>query len=155
MRMPLSVLILIFLDLMLAGLALYGGINLMLDPTGTTLQIDPALVYIPFVTDFMLFAIWLVIAFAALPIILSYLMYVDNKAGLYGSLALAALEIAWIVTQVVLLYPLGFSAWWPAMFSYGLVVAGIAAASLYLVFRGSVRNYFNWYTRGTGQAGSK
>ena len=155
MRMPLSALILIFLDLILAGLALYGGINLMLDPTGTSMQIDPAIVYIPFVTDFMLFAIWLVIAFAALPAILSYLIYADSKWGLYGSLALAALEIVWIVTQVALLYPLGFSAWWPAMFSYGIVVTGIAAASLYLIFRGSVRTYFNWYTRATRQTGSK
>lgn len=155
MRMPFSVLILIFLDLILAGLALYGGINLMLDPTGTTLAIDPALVYIPFVTDFMLFGIWLVVAFAALPIILSYLIYIDNKAGLYGSLALAALEIVWIATQIVLLYPLGLSNWWPAIMVYSIIVAAIAASSLYIVFRGNTRTYFHWYAPRTREAGPK
>lgn len=155
MRMPLSALILILLDLVLASLALYGGINLLLDPTGTSVRVDPAIGYIPFVTDFTLLAVWLVVAFAALPIILSALIYFDNKWGVYGSLALAALEILWIGTQVWLLYPLGFSLWWPVFFSFGLVVAGIAAASLYLVFRASVRDYFHWYAPRTNRPGAK
>lgn len=155
MRIPLSVMILIALDAVLAGLALYGGINLLLDPTGTTMQIDPALVYIPFVTDFMLLGIWLVVAFAALPAIMAYLIYADWKWAVYGSFALAALEILWIGTQVWLLYPLGFSGWWPVVFSYALVVAGITAASLYLIFRGSVRTYFHWHTPRTRQPGAR
>lgn len=145
MRMPISVLILIALDLVLAGLALFGGINLMLDPTGVSIQIDPTLGYIPFVTDFMPFAIWLVVAFAALPVILAYALYMDYKWGVYGSFALAALEVAWIAAQVWLLYPLGLAGWWPVIFSYGLVIAGIAAASVYLMFRTSVRSYLGWY----------
>ncbi len=145
MRMPLSVLSLIVLDLILAGLALYGGINLMLDPTGTTMQIDHTLVLIPFVSDFMLFGIWLVVAFAALPAILAYLIYRESRAGVYGSLALAALEVTWIVTQVVVLYSLGLSSWWPVLIGYSLVVAAMAIASLYLVlFRTSVKSYFHW-----------
>lgn len=155
MRMPLSVMILIALDIVLAGLALYGGINLMLDPTGTTMQVDPALVYIPFVTDFMLFGIWLVVAFAALPAILAYLIYTDRKWAVYGSFTLAALEILWIGTQIWLLYPLGFSGWWPVVFSYALVVTGIVVASIYLIFKGSVRTYFHWYTPKARPPGSR
>lgn len=145
MRMPISALILIALNLVLAGLALYGGINLLLDPTGTSMQIDPALVYIPFLTDFTWFAVWLIVAFAALPVAMAYLIYIDNKLGVYGSFALAALEVLWIGTQVYLFYPAGFSFWWPVIFSYGIVVAGVAAASVYLTFRTSVRSYFHWY----------
>ena len=144
MRMPVSVLILIVLYLILAGLALFGGINLMMDPTGVTMQIDPTLGYIPFVTDFMPFAIWLVVAFAALPAILAFALYMDWKWGLYGSFGLAAIEIVWIATQIWLFYPLGFSGWWPVIFSYAIVVAGIAVASIYMMFRSSVRNYFHW-----------
>lgn len=143
MKMPVSVLILIVLELILAGLALFGGINLMLDPSGVTMQIDPTLGYIPFFTDFMPFAIWLVVAFAALPIILAYGIYTDRKWALYGSFGLAGLEILWIATQIVLLYPLGIASWWPVITSYAIVVAGIAAASVYLMFRSSVRAYFN------------
>ena len=156
MRMPLSVLVLILADLILAGLALYGGINLMLDPSGTSMQIDHALVYIPFVSDFMLFGIWLVVAFAALPAIAAYLIYRESRWGLYGSLALAALEILWIATQVVVLYPLGISSWWPAILSYSLVVAAIAVASVYLVFfRDSVKSYFGWEYTAPLQSGFK
>lgn len=150
MRMPISVLILIALDLVLAGLALFGGINLMLDPTGVTIQIDPTLDYIPFVADFMPFAIWLVVAFAALPIVLAYAIYRDYKWGVYGSLALSGLEIVWIATQIALFYPLGLAGWWPVIFSYALVVAGIAVASVYLMLRKSVRSYFDWYTPKAG-----
>lgn len=142
MKMPVSVLILIVLELALAGLALFGGINLLLDPSGTTLQIDPTLGYIPFVTDFMPFAIWLVVAFAALPVILSYGLYADKRWALYGSVGLAALEISWVVTQIVLFYSMGLAAWWPIIISYAIVVAGIAASSVYLMFRRSVRTYF-------------
>lgn len=156
MRMPLSVLILIFLDLALAGLAIYGGINLFLDPSGVTMRVDPAIGYVPFVTDFMWLAVWLVVVFAALPAVLAYLIYRDSRWGLYGSFALAALEIVWIVTQVVVLYPLGLSNWWPVILSYSLVVTAIAASSLSLIiFRSSVKNYFNWEYAVSGQRGSK
>ncbi len=156
MRMPMSVLALIILDLILAGLALYGGINLMLDPTGTSMQIDHTLVLIPFVSDFMLFGIWLVVAFAALPAILAYLIYRESRWGVYGSLALAALEVLWIATQVVVFYSLGLSSWWPVLFSYGLVIAAIAAASVYLVFfRTSVKSYFHWHYTAPSSPGSK
>lgn len=144
MRMPVSVLILIALDLVLAGLALFGGVNLMMDPTGVTMQIDPTIGYIPFVSNFMPFAIWLVVAFAALPVILAFGLYYDKKWALYGSLGLAGLEIVWIATQAVLLYPLGIAGWWPVIISYAIVVAGIAAASVYLMLRSSVRTYFHW-----------
>ncbi len=145
MKMPVSALILIILNVVLAALALYGGINLLLDTSGTNMQIDPAMVYIPFVSDFFWLAIWLVVAFAALPVILSFLIYTDRKIGVYGSFALAALEILWIGTQVYLFYSAGFSFWWPVIMGYGLVVTGIVAASLYLMFRASARNYFHWY----------
>ncbi len=145
MRMPVSAFVLILLNLALAGLALFGGINLLMDPSGTNMQINPALVYIPFVTDFTWFAVWLMVVFAALPAVLAYLIYSDRKWGVYGSLGLAALEVLWIGTQVYLFYSAGFSFWWPVLFSYGLVVAGIAAASLYLIFRSSVRTYFHWH----------
>lgn len=146
MRMPISVMILAALELVLAGLAFFGGINLILDPTGASMGMDPALQYIPFVTDFMPFALWLVIVFGALPLVLVYGLFTDRKWGLIGSLALASLEVVWIVTQVVLLYPLGFTFWWP-------LVAGMGVVSLYLILRPSVRSFFNWGQASKGRAG--
>ncbi len=143
MRTPYSVFGLIGLNLVLAGLALYGGLMLLLDPSGTSLGLDSALPLIPYVQDFMPFSLWLIIVFAAFPAVLSYALLKDWKWAAIGSLTLGALEIVWIATQVVLLYELGFTYLWP-------LIAGFGVATIYLTIRHSVRNYLHWWTPKTG-----
>lgn len=143
MRMPIRVLILSGIDAVLAGLALYGGINLLLDPSGASIGLDPALAYIPYVADFMPFALWLVVVFAAFPAVLVYGLVTDRKWALIGSFALGALELVWIITQVVLLYPMGFTFWWP-------LIAGMGVVSLYLVITPTMRTFYHFGAAGRG-----
>ncbi len=139
MKMPLSVFALVGLNLVLAGLALYGGIQLLLDPSGSSIGLDPALSLIPYVSDFMLFALWLIVVFAAFPAVLSYGLLTDRKWAAYGSLTLGALELVWIGTQVVLLYSMGFTWLW-------VLIGGFGVASLYLIMRRSMRVFYHWWT---------
>lgn len=134
MRLPISTMVIMALDAILAGLALYGGINLLLDATGSSLGMQSALDYIPFVSDFMPFALWLVIVFAAFPAVLIYGLYTDRKWALIGTVVLVGLEVLWIGTQIVLLHPMGFSYWW-------IGILGIAAASLFFVLRPATVNF--------------
>lgn len=136
-RIPVSVMILSGIQFILAGLAFFGGLSLILDPSGASMGMDPALQYIPFVTNFMPFALWLVIVFGALPLVLVYGLLTDRKWSLIGSFALGALVLIWIGTQIVLLYPMGFTYWWPG-------VAAIGVASLYFVLRANVRDFYHW-----------
>ena len=147
MKTPITLLGLIATDLVLAGLALLGGISLMLDPSGASIGMDPYLSSIPLVTDFMPAAIWLLVVFAALPLILVYGMLTQRRWALYGSFALVALELVWMSAQLYLLYSFGFILW-------HIAIVVLAFVSLALVLMPSIRTYFQKPTvAATMQAG--
>lgn len=145
MKMPLLLFALVAIDLILSALAFIGGIYLLLDPTGSSLGMNDALQYIPFVTDFMVFALWLLLVFGAFPLVLVYGLLTDRKWALYGSLALGALELLWIAVQLVLLYTMGINAWQVGILAMGVI-------SLFLVLTPSARSFLLNRTATTGQA---
>lgn len=134
MRMPMSILVLVAVDVVLTGLALLGGVSLLLDPSGASIGMDPYLSYIPLVQDFMPAAVWLIVVFAALPVILIYGLLAQKRWALIGSYALVALELAWMAAQIYLLYSFGFLLWHVAI----VLLAGV---SLAMVLMPSVRRY--------------
>lgn len=136
MKIPLLVYVLVAIDALLVALALLGGIGLLLDPSGSSMGMQDALQYIPFVSDFMVFALWLVIVFGAFPAILIYGLLTDRKWSLYGSVALGALELVWISVQFVLLYSMGLNLW-------QVVVVAMGVASLFIILTSGVRKFLS------------
>ena len=136
MRPPWSAIVLCGIDAALLASALYGGINFIMDPTGKSMGIDFALPYIPYVEDFLIFGVWLVMVFSVFPAVLIYGLLTEKKWSLFGTMILGALEIVWIATQVVLFYSAtGFTFLWA-------LIGGFGVASLILAPLPSMRNFY-------------
>jgi len=130
---------LVFFLVFLAAGGLYGGVAMLLDPSGGVLQMTEVLPSLP-VPDFTLPGLFLLVVMGAAPLLLAYGLLARpawawaeplSRAGRHhwawsGALALGLVLGAWLVVQGFLI---GFR--WPIQFV--TAVNGIAIVALALV----------------------
>jgi len=132
---PLGVMVLTILELFIGILGIPTGDIMLMDPTGRTLGLDILLDYIP-MHDFTLVGAWLLSAFGVLPILIALGLWTRKRLAWTTALVLAVVELIWIAGQILLLYRAGFSVWQG-------IIAAIALATIYFLYRPTVKAYFN------------
>ena len=146
MRRPVALFLLLFFLLFLAAGGLYGGVAMLLDPSGGALQMTEVLPLLP-VPDYTLPGLFLLVVMGVLPLLLGYALLARpawawaapmSLAGRHhwawsGALALGLVLGAWLGVQGLLI---GFR--WPIQ--YVTAANGIAIVALALV--PAVRRWF-------------
>jgi hypothetical protein len=146
MKRPFSLWLLIFLLVFLAVGGLYGGISMLLDPSGKILQMDKVLPLLP-VPNYFIPGLFLIFMMGLIPIFLTYGLiwkpnwdWANKLAGWSrhywawsGSFLLGCVLIFWLVFQAVLI---GFR--WPIQ--YVTLANGILIVLVALM--PGVRKYF-------------
>lgn len=146
MRRPVALFLLLFFLLFLAAGGLYGGVAMLLDPSGGALQMTEVLPLLP-VPDYTLPGLFLLVVMGVLPLLLAYGLLARpawawaaplSRAGRHhwawsGALALGLVLGAWLGVQGLLI---GFR--WPIQ--YVTAANGIAIVALALV--PAVRRWF-------------
>jgi len=139
MRRPVPLYVLVFFLVFLAAGGLYGGVAMLLDPSGGALQMAEVLPTLP-VPDFTLPGLFLLAVMGVAPLLLAYGLLARpawawavplSRAGGHhwawsGSLALGLVLGAWLVVQGFLI---GFR--WPIQ--YVTAANGMAIVALALV----------------------
>jgi hypothetical protein len=124
MKRPISLWLLVFLLLFLSFGGFFGGIFMLLDPTGRALEMDVVLPLLP-VPDFVLPGLFLIVVMGILPLVLVYGLIwkpdlkcadrITNWNGRYwawtGAMILGLVLVFWLGIQGVLI---GFR--WPIQF---------------------------------------
>lgn len=137
---PVGVKILIPIQLLLSAISIPSGILLLLKPGGESIGAQVILPYlrerIPFVHDFTIVGAFLLIVYGLLPIIFASGLWIQKKWAWLLTLLLGLTEMAWIATEVILFYYLGFIFFYP-------LIAGMGAATTALCFLPSVRTFYS------------
>ena len=122
MTRPLSIIILVAVELILAFISIGGGVTLLADASGKTLGLQPLIPYLPFnLHDFALVGVWLIAVFGVLPIILAAGLWKGKRWAWKVALGLGAVLILWIVAEVFLFYSFGFTYFYPLIGGIGLI----------------------------------
>jgi len=136
MTRPLSIIILVVLELILAFISIGGGVSLLGDVSGKTLGLQPLIPYLPFnLHDYTLVGVWLIAVYGMLPIILAAGLWLRKKWAWKTALGLGAVLIFWIVAEVFLFYSLGFTYFYP-------LIGGIGLITVILLYLPSTRDSF-------------
>lgn len=123
MKRPLALWLLLFFLLCLAFGGFYGGVAMLLDPSGRALQMDGILPLLP-VVDYRLPGLFLLVVMGLGPIGLSYGLLTRRRWAWPGTLALGAVLFIWLMVQGILI---GFQ--WPIQYVTavnGLLIIGLA-----------------------------
>jgi hypothetical protein len=123
MKRPFTLWLLIFFLLFLAFGGLYGGLAMLLDPSGRSLQMDEILPLLP-VADYRLPGLFLLVVMGLGPIGLAYGLLTRRRWAWPGTLVLGAVLAVWLIVQGVLV---GFQ--WPIQYVTavnGLLIIGLA-----------------------------
>ncbi len=132
MKQPLTLWILLLWLVFLAFGGLYGGIAMLLDPSGASMGVDVLLPHLP-VPDFVLPGLFLFFVMGLAPLVLTFGLFarpnwpwaeaLSRWSGHYwawtGTLALGVVLLLWLAVQAVMI---GFS----AAIQYVMVVNGLA-----------------------------
>jgi hypothetical protein len=111
-KRPTALWLLIFLLVFLSFGGFYGGISMLVDPSGSALEMEEVLPLLP-VSDYILPGLFLVIVMGIIPLILAYgliwkpdwggIQRISAWSGYYwawtGALVLASLLILWLAVQ--------------------------------------------------------
>lgn len=136
---PNGVKILISIQFLLSAISIPSGVLLLLKPGGEAIGAQVILPYlterISFVHDFTIVGAFLLIVYGFLPTISAFGMWIQKKWSWILTLLLGLTEIAWISTEVILFYDLGFIFFYP-------LIAGMGAVTVALCLLSSVRVFF-------------
>lgn len=139
---PFAVKILIPVQLALAIISIPSGALLVSSPGGEAIGAQVILPHLtsrlPFIHDFTLVGIFLIVVFGLLPLILSYGLWVEKRWAWSLSILLGITEIGWIVTEVVIFYDLGFFFFYP-------IIAGMGVITVALCALPSVRKFYSGF----------
>jgi len=130
MKRPLSVKILILINLFIAISSIATALMLFSDPSGKSMGMDIFLDKIPF-HSFILLGLWFIGPYGLLPATLAYGLYKGSFWAWKPALLLGVIEVIWIIVQIPLF---GFG-------TLHLIFGSIGLASIYLLYRPSVREY--------------
>jgi len=145
MKRPLMLWPLIFLLLFLALGGLYGGVTLLIDPSGNLLGLADVLPLVP-VSDFVLPGIFLVVVMGLAPLVLNLALIVRPNWGWVdrlfrwshhywawtGTLVLMAILALWLIVEVLLI----------GLFPITYATAAIGLLILLFAMAPSVRNSY-------------
>ena len=146
MKRPAILWLLVFLLVFLALGGFYGGISMLVDPSGRMLQMDGVLPHLP-VPDYILPGLFLLFVMGLFPILLTYGLIkqpvwrwadsLSTWSGHYwawtGSLGVGILLVIWLAVQAILI---GFQ--WPIQ--YITLVNGVLIILVTVI--PSVQKYF-------------
>ena len=139
LKRPIGVKILVPIQVLLSAISIPSGALLLLKPGGESLGAQSILPYlterIPFVQDFGIVGMFLLIVYGFLPIIFAFGLWTQKKWAWALTLLLGLVEIAWITTEVILFYNLGFFIFYP-------IIAGMGVATAALCLLHSVRRFY-------------
>ena len=115
----------------LASMAFSAGVNLLLDPTGSGMGMPPSVLRtlahdLPFIHDFTLVAIWILVVYGAFPVILAAGLWARKSWALYGSALLGAIVVIWIGTELVMFSSVGFTWFYPLIGGIGLAILALS-----------------------------
>ncbi len=137
---PLAVKILIPVQLVLSIISIPSGALLVSSPGGEAIGAQVILPHltnsIPFIHDFTIVGIFLIVVYGFLPLILSYGLWVQKRWAWILTILLGITEIGWITTEVVIFYDLGFFFFYP-------IIAGMGIITVALCTLPSVRKFYS------------
>lgn len=139
MKHPVGVKLLLPVLLGLSAISIPSGLVLLASPGGEGIGAQTILPHltqqIPFVEDFTPVAIFLLVAYGLIPILLSYGLWTRHGPAWLLTLCLGATEVIWIGIEVVIFYDLGYFFFYP-------IIAGMGVATLALCLVPSVRRFY-------------
>jgi hypothetical protein len=158
MKRPLALWILVFFLLFLSFGGFYGGITMLLDPSGASLQMDEVLNLLP-VPDYTLPGLFLLLVMGLAPLALIFgllarpdwpwLQSLFRQTKSYwawgGTVLLALILLLWLTVQALLI---GFK--WPIQY----VTAANGLLILLFAFLPSVRKHYQHHKRKSHHPGS-
>ena len=113
-KRPLGVKVAVAAFILLAFSSIGGGIILLDDPSGRSMDIEFIVSYMPFnLHDFYLVGIWLIVVFGAVPIALAAGLWFGKKWAWLGALSLGSVVVTWILAEMYLFYSFGFVFFYP------------------------------------------
>jgi ABC-type cobalamin transport system ATPase subunit len=138
-KKPRSIWALTIIQLVLSVIAIPSGIVLLADPSGAMIgaQFILPLLHqpLPFLQDFTIVGIFLLVVYGLLPIGLSYSILTRKRLAWELTILLGVTEIVWIVAEISMFYSLGF------IFFYPLVI-GMGTLTIVLCLLPSTRTFF-------------
>jgi len=139
LKHPLGVKALIPVQIVLALLAIPSGALLLYSPTGEAIGAQTVLPHLtqqlPFLKDFTVVGIFLIVVYGLLPLALVYGLWTGRKLGWTLTLLLGVTEIPWIAAEVFMFYDLGFFFFYP-------IIAGMGVVTLVLCCLPGVRRFY-------------
>ena len=139
-KKPRSIWALAIAQLILSLIAIPSGIVLVADPSGAAIGaqfILPLLhQFLPFIQDFTIVGIFLLVVYGLLPIGLSYGILTQKRLAWELTILLGATEIIWILAEISMFYSLGF------IFFYPLII-GMGALTIVFCLLPSTRIFFS------------
>ena len=139
LKRPIGVKILVPIQILLSAISIPSGALLLLTPGGESIGAQSILPYItekmPFVQDFGIVGLFLLVIYGFLPIIFAFGLWMKEKWAWALTLTLGFVEIAWITTEVILFYNLGFFIFYP-------IIAGMGVATAALCLLPSIRRFY-------------
>lgn len=128
---PLPVKILIPVQLALSIISIPSGALLLSSPGGEAIGAQTILPHLtrslPFIHDFTLVGIFLILVYGILPLILSYGLWIQKRWAWIVTVLLGITEIGWISAEVVIFYDLGYFFFYPIIAGMGVVTVALCA----------------------------
>lgn len=131
MARPSGLKAIIILELFVGILGMATGSTLLADPSGKSVGLDVALHRLP-LSDFTLLGASLFLVYGVLPVLLALGLWIGRRWAWTAALVLAFLEIVWVVEQT----------YWVALYLWQGIIGTIAVATIFLLYRTSVKAYF-------------
>jgi hypothetical protein len=140
MKRPFGVKLLIPIQLALSALAIPSGILFLLSPNGDAIgaqTILPRLTQqVPFLKDFTIVGIFLLVVYGFLPIFLSYGLWIRERWAWVLTMLLGITEVGWITAEIIMFYDFGFFIFYP-------IIAGMGVATIALCILTSVSKFYS------------
>lgn len=130
MAKPSAIYGLIVLELIIAILGIASGIGLLSDPSGKGMGLDTIKDKIPF-KNLTLLGLWFIGPYGLLPALLAIGLLTTKHWTWRPAFILAIIEIVWVIVQIPMV---GLSI-------LQAVIGAIALATIYLLYRPSVKRY--------------